>query len=274
MNQWFYGNDGGGAQQEQESYMSVPSPTPPPPPPQSSISLQQHINLPMISQDEEYSTHPYSISPALWGPPMWATLHWIAARYPAKPTASHRQWYKNYYHNTQYVIPCPECQIHYGENLKKMPIDAFLSSGRQLRQWLVTLHNLVNEQTGSDVRKTLIQVDEMYPPADPNDSTVSTFTISRTIQQQQYNEERTLKPQNTALLYQKHQERVMKSNQMNMGRVGNRPIMTQQRILPPRIVGNNNNNNNVSRRNTIPLPTLQVSALPPKKKGCGCKKKK
>src|SRR5579872_4707058 len=111
-----------------------------------------------------------SIDPELWGASGWSFLHYVAASYPAIPNEQERQNFKNFFEHLQNVLPCTECREHYTKLLQQMPIDSFLVSGQQLRQWLTSVHNTVNARVESSQRWTLAQVDAKYPPANPDDA--------------------------------------------------------------------------------------------------------
>lgn len=114
-----------------------------------------------------------SIDPVLWGPSTWASLHWVAAAYPASPTVEEKQHYKMYFEMLQYTLPCSECREHYSQLIKQMPIDSFLISGKQLRQWLVSIHNTVNARNNKAERWTVADVDRKFPPANHADTFVA-----------------------------------------------------------------------------------------------------
>jgi len=217
-------------------------------------------------------TTPHFIDPALWGPSFWQTMHWTAAGYPTSPSTEDKIHFKSFYEGLRYTLPCSDCRQHYTDLLLQMPIDPFLVSGRQLRQWVVSLHNAVNSKTSSDQRWTIAQADQTYIPADPSDSvtivppqiSVSTPVPSTTVPI-------VLPPVEMERWRKRQQQLVVYNNARSMGRVL-KPAISVRRTA------RSYQHHSVAPRglSTIQIPALQrgISAVKPKKKGCGCNKKK
>lgn len=117
------------------------------------------------------------INPKQWGSAFWPSLHWLAAGYPDPPVLSdleaYTAWceekakYKQQYENLPFVLPCLECREHFKEVLLNRPLsDHALSSNMALRQWMVDIHNDVNQRTGSKQVWTLQDSNARYPPTD------------------------------------------------------------------------------------------------------------
>lgn len=97
--------------------------------------------------------------PTIWGPPAWIFLHSITFNYPKNPSIKDMNSAKNYFTNLWKVLPCEKCQRNYIIHLQKKPLtDQILGSRILLINWLIDIHNLVNEQTG----KTKITYQEVY----------------------------------------------------------------------------------------------------------------
>ena len=96
------------------------------------------------------------MDPTIWGTGAWTFLHSVALNYPLKPGYMDKKRYSEFFHNLQFVLPCPDCQQHYIRNLKKHPIQVGSRDG--LVAWLVTIHNEVNRENG----KNLWSMDEFY----------------------------------------------------------------------------------------------------------------
>lgn len=89
------------------------------------------------------------ISRDIWGSHFWNTIHFVALGLPHNPEASDKQAYKSFYTNLVHIIPCQECADHLRENFSKLPnIDDYLNSPRELFNWTVQLHNVVNKMLG------------------------------------------------------------------------------------------------------------------------------
>ena len=86
------------------------------------------------------------LSPNIWGSQTWHSIHAIAMSYPENPTDEQKKQYEDFFKTLPDVLPCAICGEHLRENYKKLPIQ--LGSPKELFNWTVALHNLVNEQTG------------------------------------------------------------------------------------------------------------------------------
>jgi hypothetical protein len=85
------------------------------------------------------------MDPTRWGPKLWFMLHTISFNYPDLPTYNDKVNTKNFYEILRYIIPCEVCRVHYSEHLGNMPIDNYLDSKESLINWVLKLHNTVNE---------------------------------------------------------------------------------------------------------------------------------
>ena len=88
------------------------------------------------------------MEPTVWGPHFWFALHSITFNYPFYPSSSHKSHYKTFFESIQFVLPCSVCQEHYKQHWQKYPIEPALESRAALVEWLVELHNAVNESLG------------------------------------------------------------------------------------------------------------------------------
>ena len=97
----------------------------------------------------------------VWGPGAWLFLHSVTMTYPERPGEMEKQFYKNFFANLGNVLPCPRCREHYNENLADSPIEGHLNSRRALVEWLIEMHNRVNEKNGKPTYN-YDQVMQMY----------------------------------------------------------------------------------------------------------------
>ena len=100
------------------------------------------------------------MEPKKWGPPGWKFLHSITFEYPEKPTNLDKEKYYTFFNSLKNVLPCPNCRIHYGQNLEKYPIK--LETREELIHWLIDIHNEVNKLTG----KRIYSYEEVYKEYD------------------------------------------------------------------------------------------------------------
>lgn len=77
-----------------------------------------------------------------WGPKVWETIHILAITY----TPEKKQAFKQFINDLTVLLPCDECRLHLKSNLKKIPLDHYLTNNRQLFLWSYLLHDLVNQQ--------------------------------------------------------------------------------------------------------------------------------
>jgi hypothetical protein len=84
-----------------------------------------------------------------WGPAGWLFIHSISFQYPETPSEEDKTNYKMFFDSLQNTLPCPNCQEHYKQNLKENPIN--LDSRDGLIQWVIDIHNAVNEKNGEKI---------------------------------------------------------------------------------------------------------------------------
>jgi len=88
---------------------------------------------------------PGNIPPTTWGPFFWHTMHLVALGYPVKPTYAEKRAAKEFFESFTHLIPCPICKLHYADHIKQNPITPSLDTKKDLFQWTVKIHNLVNK---------------------------------------------------------------------------------------------------------------------------------
>ena len=100
------------------------------------------------------------ISPKRWGREGWKFIHYVALTYPPKPTEADKKKYLNFFLSLQDVLPCEICAMHFRENMKEHPIR--LDNNRELFNWTVDVHNVVNKQNGKKVLTYDEAFDELF----------------------------------------------------------------------------------------------------------------
>lgn len=86
-----------------------------------------------------------SVPPAVWGPFFWHTIHIVALGYSKEPTYSEKKAAKEFYESFAQIIPCPVCREHYAKYITENPITPYLDNRKDLFEWTVKIHNLVNK---------------------------------------------------------------------------------------------------------------------------------
>jgi len=84
------------------------------------------------------------IAPKIWGPSAWAFIHLIPL---AETDTFNPSDYQAFFQSLPKVLPCQACRNHLQENLSKLPSITSLKTKRELFDWTVKLHNLVNKIT-------------------------------------------------------------------------------------------------------------------------------
>lgn len=104
------------------------------------------------------------IDPEIWGKHVWNMLHWFAAEVPLdnKDKAVYEQFGNLILHMGD-LIPCPTCKSHFSEVLTNVPYERFLEQQKHVREWLLALHNKVNED---EPAWSLSKLDQIFVPSE------------------------------------------------------------------------------------------------------------
>lgn len=99
-----------------------------------------------------------SINPNIWGPHAWAFLHLMPLSENDTISEDRLKQYDIFYKTLTYLLPCSSCRSHLEKNLAEMPSITSIKNKRDLFNWTVDLHNMVNKSTGKKVE----DVEKMY----------------------------------------------------------------------------------------------------------------
>jgi len=92
-----------------------------------------------------------NIDPAVWGRNLWRSLHSITYAYPNNPTNNIKQSTFSLFSTLGDLLPCEKCRLNYSQHLKKNPLtDKTLQSRENLMNWLIDIHNEINESLGKE----------------------------------------------------------------------------------------------------------------------------
>lgn len=83
-----------------------------------------------------------------WGPAAWTFLYAAVFKFPDDPNPEQREGAIQFFRGLQTMLPCQECQQHYGEYQQEYPIEHNVHGRNQLSAWLLGLNNRVNARTG------------------------------------------------------------------------------------------------------------------------------
>jgi len=89
----------------------------------------------------------------IWGPGLWLFLHTLTFNYPVSPSSDDKERMNRFFISIGDVLPCKYCRENYRKHIKKNPIQ--LNNKREFIRWLITIHNVVNEQEGKQHVKEL-----------------------------------------------------------------------------------------------------------------------
>jgi len=93
-----------------------------------------------------------NINPTIWGPHAWIFLHCITMAYPNCPNNEQKKCIRNFFTNLKDILPCDSCRENYQKHIQENPLtDEILHEKKKLIQWLINIHNLVNEKNGKDI---------------------------------------------------------------------------------------------------------------------------
>jgi len=80
-----------------------------------------------------------------WGPSGWKLLHSITFNYDKDK----KEYYKEFFYNIAFVLPCKFCRKSYSEYITELPIEDSLSSKEEFTKWFWKIHNKVNDKLRS-----------------------------------------------------------------------------------------------------------------------------
>lgn len=86
------------------------------------------------------------VPPEIWGPLFWSVFHIVSMGYPDNPTYAEKRAAKEFYSSFIYLLPCPECRVHFQAIYQVMPVETWLDNRAALMEWVWMLHNRVNER--------------------------------------------------------------------------------------------------------------------------------
>ena len=85
------------------------------------------------------------MNPQLWGHSGWTFFFSVALNFPQNPDFNDIHNYKRFFTDVQYILPCHICCEHYVDHLQQVPIEPYLINTHSLFNWLLKIHNLVNQ---------------------------------------------------------------------------------------------------------------------------------
>lgn len=199
---------------------------------------------------------PNPYNPKAWGPSTWKLLHTIAGQYPDRPSAAERTACSQLFFSLCYLLPCPNCRIHYTAMLGKRTPD--VSSGPALQKYVLWMHNEVNQRLGNGKKQwTLEEMQDLYPPVDELefDTPRETTTRKPSIVVQKPVQPVMQKPVAAQKQNQKQQQQIRLVQQQYQHR------LTQQRLVQQQLSKKRRRPAVIKRRSAMPVPITQAFGL-------------
>lgn len=115
------------------------------------------------SPNEGLSTaHGKNSDPKIWGPSLWKFMHLMADAYPETPNDAHAESAKQFFISLRYLLPCEKCRTHYSSLLDVRPPET--QTGQKLQEWVLWLHNEINNRVSKSKPWTLAEVKKKTNP--------------------------------------------------------------------------------------------------------------
>jgi hypothetical protein len=95
-----------------------------------------------------------------WGPLAWELFHYITYTYKDEL----KEYYTLFFNTIYYILPCPHCALHIKTNLSEynnLP-DKNINNRPDFIDWLINVHNIVNNQTKNTNIFDRTKADEKY----------------------------------------------------------------------------------------------------------------
>lgn len=90
-------------------------------------------------------------NPQVWGPPLWNFLHILSFSYPQNPTLEQQQDMRNFFLSLHKVLCCKPCKFSFGGKLNRTEFNDALESRKNLKVWLLKIHNEVNKYNNKPI---------------------------------------------------------------------------------------------------------------------------
>lgn len=82
---------------------------------------------------------------------IWDYLGLIVHHYPVLPSFQEVLYYKNFFLSVQNVIPVEKDRRQYKQQMREIPVDPYLSSNRELSQWMTKIYQRATQQSSNPI---------------------------------------------------------------------------------------------------------------------------
>ena len=90
----------------------------------------------------------YDLDPEIWGPIFWRKFHLLAYCYPESPSKETKEAMFKHFYAMREVMPCSNCRKGFNDLWSKHDLHQHLSSRALLIEWVILIHDAVNEKLG------------------------------------------------------------------------------------------------------------------------------
>lgn len=87
------------------------------------------------------------VYPEIWGPHAWAFIHLMIISEKEPLDKTRLSYYKRFFDLLTHLLPCEKCRLHLKDNLTKLKDITTIETKKELFNWSVDLHNMVNKIT-------------------------------------------------------------------------------------------------------------------------------
>ena len=86
------------------------------------FTQKHHPPLQPVYSEQDYNSNDGMLT-TVWGPGTWHFLHTMSFNYPAHPTDTEKEQYRNFVLSLQNVLPCGKCRKNLVKNFQKLPLE-------------------------------------------------------------------------------------------------------------------------------------------------------
>lgn len=127
---------------------------------QTHIAAGNGINV--VFSERDYNSNDGMLT-TVWGPGTWHFLHTMSFNYPAHPTQSEKEKYRNFILSLQDVLPCGKCRKNLKKNFNKLPLKMeHMENRATFSKYIYELHEVVNKMLHKKSHLTYEEVRERY----------------------------------------------------------------------------------------------------------------
>jgi len=120
-----------------------------------------------LSSSSNHDDSQKNADPRKWGSCLWEFLHTMAKNYPDNPNPQYKASARQFIFSLRHLLPCVTCRQNYATHLAKRQPN--VESSLQLQEWVLWLHNEVNEKVKGAEPWTMEQIEATYKLTENSD---------------------------------------------------------------------------------------------------------